>query len=243
MIICFRKSTRWNDLKATVGSSVYSTSANHCNFANYQLRKIGPKLPNTLWCAQPALPFDPNNTNATDSTQDFVSKYPPSYYHRDPARSDFTVSVREANSPLEIQHKINFSSMEKVWFGLVSGKPLHVSNGKHWILEWFVCYFNGERISKCKLETMSQRSWTRLNICCFWPQEGFVPVRGLQVSLKTKEKDDKVLLICNLPTSTQETWMQSMIEMSKDVHIRPWFLLNIAVYGPWHLHQTNWGQM
>lgn len=37
-------------------------------------------------------------------------------------------------------------------------------------------------------------------------QEGFVPVRGLQVSLKTKEKDDKVLLICNLPTSTQETW-------------------------------------
>lgn len=78
---------------------------------------------------------------------DFVSKYPPSYYHRDPARSDFTVSLREATSPLEIQHKINFASMEK---------------------------------------------------------EGFVPVRGLQVSLKTKEKDDKVLLICNLPTSTQD---------------------------------------
>ena len=40
-----------------------------------------------------------------------------------------------------------------------------------------------------------------------WPdmQEGFVPVRGLQVALKTKDKDDKVLLICNLPTSTQET--------------------------------------
>ena len=45
-----------------------------------------------------------------------------------------------------------------------------------------------------------------------------MPVRGLQVSLKTKEKDDKVLLICNLPTSTQETWIQSMIEMSRDVH-------------------------
>ena len=44
----------------------------------------------------------------------------------------------------------------------------------------------------------------RINRCNL--QEGFVPVRGLQVSLKTKEKDDKVLLICNLPTSTQETW-------------------------------------
>jgi len=78
---------------------------------------------------------------------DFVSKYPPSYYHRDPARSDFTVSIREAMNPTEIQHKTNFSSME---------------------------------------------------------QEGFTPIRGLQVSLKTKEKDDKILLIANLPTSTQE---------------------------------------
>jgi len=34
--------------------------------------------------------------------------------------------------------------------------------------------------------------------------EGFTAVRGLQVRLKTKEADDKVLLICNLPTSTQE---------------------------------------
>ena len=66
-----------------------------------------------------------------------------------------------------------------------------------------------------------------------------MPVRGLQVSLKTKEKDDKVLLICNLPTSTQETWIQPMIEMSKDVHIRSWFLRNIVVYCPWHLQQAN----
>jgi len=34
--------------------------------------------------------------------------------------------------------------------------------------------------------------------------EGFMPVRGLQVSLKTKSEDDKVLLICNLPISTQQ---------------------------------------
>ncbi|CAE7663121.1 ANK1 [Symbiodinium sp. CCMP2592] len=78
---------------------------------------------------------------------DFVSKYPPSYYHRDPARADLTLSMREASNPTEMQHKTNFSSMEK---------------------------------------------------------EGFAAVRGLQVSLKTKEKDDKVLLIANLPTSTQE---------------------------------------
>ncbi|CAK9113666.1 unnamed protein product [Durusdinium trenchii] len=52
---------------------------------------------------------------------DFVSKYPPSYYHRDPARSDFVVSIREGNSPLEIQHKISFSSMEKEGFIPVRG--------------------------------------------------------------------------------------------------------------------------
>lgn len=34
--------------------------------------------------------------------------------------------------------------------------------------------------------------------------EGFMPVKGLQLTLKTKAHDDKVLLICNLPTSTQE---------------------------------------
>lgn len=33
--------------------------------------------------------------------------------------------------------------------------------------------------------------------------EGFLPVRGLQVSVRTREKQDKVLLLCNLPTSTQ----------------------------------------
>ena len=57
------------------------------------------------WCSSKNGPACP--------TKDFVSKYPPSYYHRDPARSDFTVSLREATSPLEIQHKINFASMEK----------------------------------------------------------------------------------------------------------------------------------
>lgn len=34
--------------------------------------------------------------------------------------------------------------------------------------------------------------------------EGFTAVKGLQLSVKTKEADDKVLLICNLPTSSQE---------------------------------------
>uniref|UniRef100_A0A7S1WEV7 Ketoreductase (KR) domain-containing protein n=1 Tax=Alexandrium catenella TaxID=2925 RepID=A0A7S1WEV7_ALECA len=34
--------------------------------------------------------------------------------------------------------------------------------------------------------------------------EGFMAVRGLQVTLKTKEANDKVLLICNLPTSSTE---------------------------------------
>jgi len=34
--------------------------------------------------------------------------------------------------------------------------------------------------------------------------EGFSAVRGLQLSVRTREQDDKVLLICNLPTSTQE---------------------------------------
>jgi len=34
--------------------------------------------------------------------------------------------------------------------------------------------------------------------------EGFLAVRGLQLSVRTKEADDKVLLIANLPTSTQE---------------------------------------
>mmetsp|Transcript_32046 Transcript_32046/g.91956 ORF Transcript_32046/g.91956 Transcript_32046/m.91956 type:complete len:575 (+) Transcript_32046:99-1823(+) len=34
--------------------------------------------------------------------------------------------------------------------------------------------------------------------------EGFSAVRGLQLSVKTREKSDKVLLICNLPTSTQQ---------------------------------------
>jgi len=34
--------------------------------------------------------------------------------------------------------------------------------------------------------------------------EGFSPVRGLQLSARTRDSDDKVLLICNLPTSTQQ---------------------------------------
>jgi len=34
--------------------------------------------------------------------------------------------------------------------------------------------------------------------------EGFMAVRGLQVTVKTKEADDKVLLLCNLPTSSRE---------------------------------------
>jgi hypothetical protein len=34
--------------------------------------------------------------------------------------------------------------------------------------------------------------------------EGFQAIKGLQVNVKTKEKDDKVLLVCNLPTSTKE---------------------------------------
>jgi len=34
--------------------------------------------------------------------------------------------------------------------------------------------------------------------------EGFSAVRGLQLSVRTREQSDKVLLICNLPTSTQE---------------------------------------
>eukprot|EP00440_Ansanella_granifera_P046641 gb/GFBE01050510.1/.p1 GENE.gb/GFBE01050510.1/~~gb/GFBE01050510.1/.p1 ORF type:complete len:578 (+),score=121.44 gb/GFBE01050510.1/:1-1734(+) len=78
---------------------------------------------------------------------DFVTKYPPSYYHREPARIDFMVSCRESAQPTEMQHRVNFSSVEK---------------------------------------------------------EGFAPVKGLQVSVKTKEKSDKVLLIANLPTSTQD---------------------------------------
>ncbi|CAJ1427930.1 unnamed protein product [Effrenium voratum] len=78
---------------------------------------------------------------------DFVSKYPPSYYHREPARADLAMSLREVNTAMELQHKSNFSSMEK---------------------------------------------------------EGFTPARGLQVSIKTKEKDDKVLLIANLAACTQD---------------------------------------
>eukprot|EP00931_Biecheleriopsis_adriatica_P082745 TRINITY_DN5619_c0_g2_i1.p1 TRINITY_DN5619_c0_g2~~TRINITY_DN5619_c0_g2_i1.p1 ORF type:complete len:593 (-),score=98.78 TRINITY_DN5619_c0_g2_i1:52-1782(-) len=78
---------------------------------------------------------------------DFVTKYPPSYYHREPARVDFMVSSRESSAPLEIQHRTNFSSVEKA---------------------------------------------------------GFTAVRGLQVSVKTKEKEDKILLVANLPTSTQD---------------------------------------
>jgi hypothetical protein len=35
-------------------------------------------------------------------------------------------------------------------------------------------------------------------------KEGFMPLKGLQVNAKTKEKDDKVLLVCNIPASTQE---------------------------------------
>jgi len=34
--------------------------------------------------------------------------------------------------------------------------------------------------------------------------DGFMPVRGLNVTLKTKEKSDKVLVIANLPTSLEE---------------------------------------
>lgn len=34
--------------------------------------------------------------------------------------------------------------------------------------------------------------------------EGFMPVRGLQVNVKTRTEHDKVLLICNLPTSMAE---------------------------------------
>jgi len=34
--------------------------------------------------------------------------------------------------------------------------------------------------------------------------EGYLPVKGLRVALKTVENTDKVLLICNLPTSTQD---------------------------------------
>lgn len=34
--------------------------------------------------------------------------------------------------------------------------------------------------------------------------EGFAPVRGLQVNVKTSEEDDKVLLVANLPTSTKD---------------------------------------
>ena len=47
------------------------------------------------------------------ASKDFVSKYPPSYYHREPARADLAMSLREVNTAMELQHKSNFSSMEK----------------------------------------------------------------------------------------------------------------------------------
>lgn len=34
--------------------------------------------------------------------------------------------------------------------------------------------------------------------------EGFITVKGMQVNIRTKEKDDKVLVICNLPVSTTD---------------------------------------
>lgn len=63
-------------------------------------------------------------------TEDFVSKYPPSYYHRDPARADFIVSIREAANLLEIQHKINFASMEKD--AVREMAPNHLKYGAIW---------------------------------------------------------------------------------------------------------------
>eukprot|EP00933_Yihiella_yeosuensis_P046930 TRINITY_DN4254_c0_g5_i1.p1 TRINITY_DN4254_c0_g5~~TRINITY_DN4254_c0_g5_i1.p1 ORF type:complete len:587 (+),score=112.59 TRINITY_DN4254_c0_g5_i1:104-1864(+) len=77
---------------------------------------------------------------------DFVTKYPPSYFHRDPARSNFTVAHRETGSPLEIQQRLSLSGTT----------------------------------------------------------EGFTQVKGLQVSIKTKETTDKVLVLSNLPASTQD---------------------------------------
>jgi len=78
---------------------------------------------------------------------DFVTKYPPSYYHRDPAHTDFIVEHRQSIAPLEIQHQSSFENVQN---------------------------------------------------------QGFMPVKGLQVSVKTRKEDDKVLLIANLPTSTQD---------------------------------------
>ncbi|CAE8634315.1 unnamed protein product, partial [Polarella glacialis] len=78
---------------------------------------------------------------------DFVSEYPPSYFHRDPAKAVFEVAHREFGSPLEMQHRTTLTGMES---------------------------------------------------------QGFSPVKGLQVSVRTKEKTDKVLIFCNLPTSTQD---------------------------------------
>lgn len=41
---------------------------------------------------------------------DFVSKYPPSYFHRDPAKGDFLVAHRESGSPVELQYRTSFAS-------------------------------------------------------------------------------------------------------------------------------------
>jgi len=54
------------------------------------------------------------------------------------------------------------------------------------------------RESGTPLELQQKASFANLQA------DGFAPVRGLQVSLRTKEADDKVLVICNLPTTMEE---------------------------------------
>jgi len=54
------------------------------------------------------------------------------------------------------------------------------------------------RESSAPIELQHQATFARLHA------DGFAPVKGLQVSARTQDADDKVLVICNLPTTMEE---------------------------------------
>jgi len=82
------------------------------------------------------------------SKQGIITEFPPEYYQRDLAVSDFMVAFREMRNPIQLTHKSD-------------------------------------------IQTLSAEG-------------GFMPVRSLQTVVKTSEKNDKILLIANIPTSTTD---------------------------------------